>query len=214
MIAVKTQTLNGIWNYRIGKGQFYPKNVPFSELAVGHFECTRNFDLQHQSKKVFLKFNGITYYAKVFLNEQYLGEMGPYCEYSFDITDIAKDKSNELLVELEDISVPFGPTAGWENFGGIIRDVELVYYEENYIEDVFFKSTLLNNYTDAEFSVETTLSEPSDNIKIQLFYKNKLAFEGDFSDRKGPPGMAFITKKVIVITIHTVSIIRSTRFPM
>ena len=38
------QLLNGIWNYRIGKGKWSEINVPFSKLAVGHSECSLNFD--------------------------------------------------------------------------------------------------------------------------------------------------------------------------
>ena len=94
------------------------------------------------SKTTIVKFDGITYAAKVYVNGIYLGEMLPYSEYEFDITEFVKAKDNELLVEIEDISPTFGPSEGWENFGGIIRDVSLVFHEENYIADVFFMQSL------------------------------------------------------------------------
>ena len=47
-----TQTLNGIWNYRIGKGEWIKKEVPFSALCVGHSECQRYFDLDKASEVV------------------------------------------------------------------------------------------------------------------------------------------------------------------
>ena len=50
-------------------------------------------------------------------------------------------KNNELIVDIEDISPVFGPTAGWENFGGICGDVTLLYSSALYIENVFFCST-------------------------------------------------------------------------
>ena len=119
------QSLNGIWDYRIGKGAWIKKHIPFSELCVGHSECRKYFDLEHFDDTILLKFDGITYNASVYLNDYYLGEMLPYCEYTFDITDIATKSNNRLFLELEDIDASFGPSEGWENYGGIIRDVSI-----------------------------------------------------------------------------------------
>jgi len=166
---MKKTTLNGTWEYRIGKGEWQTVTVPFSRLPVGHSECRRSFDLCEQSEKVFLQFDGITYGARVILNGKVLGEMLAYAEYRFDITDLVLPKRNELLVELEDIEPKFGPTEGWENFGGIIRDVSLLYSPLNYIEDVFFHTTLKNNYTDAEMTVETKASEKRGAFEITLY---------------------------------------------
>lgn len=159
-----SQSLNGYWEYRIGKGTYIQQVVPFSTIPVGHSECRRYFDVTMPCKKVFLQFDGITYAAKVLLNGVEIGEMLPYCEYRFDITDAVRSQGNLLEVLLEDISPAFGPTAGWENFSGIIRDVTVLYAAENYIEDVFFHSTLLNDYTDAEITVETRAALPNDAV--------------------------------------------------
>ena len=168
------QSLNGKWNYRIGKGKWENIDVPFSKLPVGHSECQLNFDLESNSDKIFLKFDGITYSAKITLNGTFLGEMYPYTEYEYDVTKIVKNTANELLVELEDISPVFGPTEGWENFGGIIRDVSVLYKNSNYIEDVFFHSKLLNNYSDAEFVVETKAFDNSNaEFEITLSYNDE-----------------------------------------
>ena len=166
---MQIQNLNGTWNYRIGKGKERQMEVPFSALPVGHSECTRKFDLDYQMERVFLCMEGVTYAAKIYVNDQFLGEMGPYCEYRFEITDIVKEKENTLLVELEDISPAFGPVEGWGNFGGIIRDVNLLYTEKNYIEDVFFHSVLVNDYQDAEFVVETKSDSQEGMFEIMLY---------------------------------------------
>lgn len=162
------QSLNGIWDYRIGKGNFTKKEVPFSALPVGHSECKRVFNLENKAEKVFLRFDGITYYARVFLNGKMLGEMLPYSEYSFDISQIAQEKDNELLVEIEDISPEFGPTEGWENYGGIIRDVSLFYKSEENLKDVFFFCELKNDYKDAEYLVEIEASVEDVEWEITL----------------------------------------------
>ncbi len=150
---MKVQSLNGAWKRRVGKGEWSKVTVPFSTLSVGHSECVKSFDLKNKSDTVLLKFDGITYYAKVTLNGVLLGEMLPYSEYVFDVTDTVKEKNNELLVEIEDISPKFGPSEGWENYSGIIRDVNILYKNKAYIEDVFFKSTLTDSYKNAEYSL-------------------------------------------------------------
>ena len=154
------QSLNGQWNYRIGKGAWTKKQVPFSSLCVGHSECETYFDLEYQNEVVLLNFDGITYNATVYLNGTCLGKMLPYCEYTFDITGLAKETGNCLLVELEDIDASFGPSEGWENYGGIIRDVSLLYKKKAYIENVFFTASLINNYTDAEYTVKVSTTLP------------------------------------------------------
>ena len=170
-----TQTLNGIWNYRIGKGEWIKKEVPFSALCVGHSECQRYFDLDRASEVVLLKFDGITYNADIYLNDIYLGKMLPYSEYTFDVTQIAKEKNNSLLVEIEDINASFGPSEGWENYGGIIRDVSLIYKNKGYIKDVFFTQSLTNNYNDAEYNVNVSTALP-------LEYRVTLSFDGEAVD--------------------------------
>ena len=153
-----TQTVNGVWKYRIGKGKWTEKEVPFSDLCVGKSECEKTFDLENRSSVVLLKFDGITYNAEVYLNNVHLGKMLPYSEYTFDITSIAKAKSNLLRVELEDVDCPFGPSEGWENYGGICRDVSVIYKNECYIKDVYFHSCFENDYRDATYTVEVGTS--------------------------------------------------------
>lgn len=152
---MKRQSLNGIWLRRVGYGKFNEQRVPYSTIPVGHSECKRTFDLDKIASKTFLRFDGITYYAQAFVNGTLVGEMLPYSEYTFDITELVRPNGNELLVLLEDTEPTFGPSEGWENYGGIIRGVELLYAEESYIENVFFSSTLKNGYADASFRVKT-----------------------------------------------------------
>lgn len=142
---MKKQSLNGKWLYRIGYGTYGEITVPFSRLPVGHSECIRTFDLCASSARIFLIFEGITYYAKVILNGKELGEMLPYCEYTFDITDTVKMKDNRLEVLLEDISPSFAPSEVWENHGGIIRGVHLEFYGDACIDGVLKKAPVTSD---------------------------------------------------------------------
>ena len=175
---MEIQSLNGVWKYRIGKGKQTEIKVPYSTLAVGHSECEKTFDLEKLSERVFLRFDRITYHAVVKLNDTVLGEMLPYSEYEFDITNIVKPQNNVLLVELEDLSPEFGPSAGWENYGGIVGDVSLIYRAKNYITDTFFYTELINDYKDANYTVEADFFDvTSDSYSVKLYFGKDLVDE-------------------------------------
>lgn len=179
-------SLNGIWEYRVGKGEWGERQVPYSRLPVGHSEIRRTFDLEKNAKSVYLQFEGITYFAKVYLNGTLLGEMLAYSEYLFDITKIAKKKNNVLLVELEDIDAEFGPSEGWENFGGIIRNVNLLYGSGARLTDVFFHCTLENEYRVAKFKVELS-AEAQDGDRYEVILSRKGEKVASYTQAFGEP---------------------------
>lgn len=146
--------LNGTWDYKIGAGEYRRQRVPFSALAVGKSECKRVFDKPISGERFFLIFEGITYSADVFLNDKHLGNMRAYGEYKFEITDLILDKNNEVRVELEDINVQFGPSEGWENYGGIIRDVYVECTGKHVISDAFWHNEVDVCNKSAECTVE------------------------------------------------------------
>ena len=150
-----TQSLNGWWDYRVGKGAFTRKKVPFSALPVGKSECVLRFSpIPHDnSPRAFLVFDGITYAAKVTLNGTYLGEMLAYSEYRFDVTDILQAE-NVLSVEISDIDPVFGPSEGWENYGGIIRDVYMEYTGKRYVKSTLWHGELNEDYSAADCTLE------------------------------------------------------------
>ena len=150
-----TQSLNGWWDYRVGKGAFTRKKVPFSTLPVGKSECVLRFSpIAHEgATRAFLVFDGITYEGKVTLNGVELGTMLAYCEYRYEVTHLLREE-NVLSVELSDIEPVFGPSEGWENYGGIIRDVYLEYTGERYVKTTLWHAELNADYSAAECSFE------------------------------------------------------------
>ncbi len=165
------QLLNGWWDYRIGDGAFYKKQIPYSDLAVGISECRLHFDAAQPiagNKRAFLIFEGITYMAKVILNGRILGEMRPYCRYTYEITDLLRPKDNDLRVEIADISVVFGPSEGWENYSGIIRDVSIEYTAGSIICDAAWSARLTQQYRHADCSVEMKIESRDPSLTVGL----------------------------------------------
>lgn len=173
---MNTVSLNGTWLRRVGHGAFTPVTVPFSALPQGHTEYVREFDAEPGAERIFLRFEGITYHAQVTLNGVFLGEMLPYVPYEFEVTDILLPHGNRLCVEIEDIAPRFGPTEGWENYSGIIREVSLCSRGSAWIEDVFFHCEPQNSYRDATYFVELRST-------AELCAEVSLSLEGRLVDR-------------------------------
>ncbi len=150
----KIQSLNGWWDYRIGKGGYVKKLVPYSDLCVGLSECALTFDAEYKGERAFLVFEGITYLARVTLNGEFIGKLDTYIEHRIEITDALKESGNRLSVEIRDTGMPFGPSAGWENYSGIIRNVYIEYTGKSIITDVVWHFNLAEDYSKAECFAE------------------------------------------------------------
>ena len=118
----------------------------FDERDYQFVSCYRKvFDCAQKSDRVFLHFEGVSCYAKVYLNGEFVGEhKGGYTAFRFDITDRVKKKGNVLVVrvdstEREEIP-PFGNVVDYLCFGGIYREVWLEYVPQQHIEDIFVRT--------------------------------------------------------------------------
>jgi len=151
------QILDGIWDYRVNNGQWVSKTVPFSALCVGESECCLDFDAEVSGGRKVLRFEGVTYEAEVALNGEIIGKMLPYCRYDFDVTAIVKPSGNRLTVFLRDIGVAFGPSEGWENYGGIIRSVYIHHVPDTYIKDFRMRTEFTEGYSIAKCAADIEL---------------------------------------------------------
>jgi len=175
------QSLNGWWDYRIGGGAYTKKKVPYSALPVGRSECALTFDRTERTGRAFLFFEGITYSAAVTFNGAVLGEILPYCRYKFEITDLLRDAGNTLTVTLDDIDPPFGPSEGWENYGGIIRDVYIEYTGQNIIADTTWSAQLNSGYTNASCAVRVAADARDDGLQAAVMLTDsfgRTAYQG------------------------------------
>ena len=180
------QSLNGVWNYRIGDGKYTEKTVPYSDLCVGISECVLEFGAKCNDGRAFLVFEGITYSAKVTLNGVFLEQLSPYIEHRIEITDVLKEKDNLLKVEINDLGMPFGPSAGWENYSGIIRDVYIEYTNASIITDVVWHTEFSKDFKSAVCYADIAF-EAGENSCVQAVLKDKctnVAGEGTAEDGK------------------------------
>ncbi len=121
----------------------------FDEKSYQFVSCYRKkftVGSENKDKLLFVDFEGVMTYAKVFCNGTYVGEhKGGYTPFSVEVTHcVSFDEENVITVmvdstEREDIP-PFGYVIDYLTFGGIYREVSLRIVDKVYINNVFAKT--------------------------------------------------------------------------
>ena len=157
--------LNGLWDWYIPGGSKRKIEVPSSYLCVGEAIFERTFQINlPKDKRAILRFEGIAYEGEVTVNKKHIGTMLPYSRYDFDITDCLVQEENHIRVILKDINASYGPTEGWENYGGIIWDVYIEVVDDIYISDYQFITSFSDNYKKAHCTLNVWLNNPLGKI--------------------------------------------------
>jgi beta-glucuronidase len=162
--------LGGEWEHRIDGKRYDTVVVPSSRRPSGHYTLSRSFDLSRlaHGQRVFVHFDAITYWGRVTLNGTQLGTMGPYVPYEFEFTTAAKEGKNNIEVEIADLAplpdgsgkaeIELGVHAGWEAYGGIIRDVFVEIRPAAFVENVRLAYKLSDDYNACTCRPRVTVS--------------------------------------------------------
>ena len=132
----KSEVLNvpGDWNSQKKELFFYEGTIWYK----------KSFDFQKNvGKRVFLRFGAANYRALVYLNGEKLGEhVGGFTPFTFEITDLVKEKDNFLVVKVDNKRcaecVPTLNTDWW-NYGGLTRSVKIIETPGTFINDFFIQ---------------------------------------------------------------------------
>ena len=121
----------GSWNAQKDKLYYYEGSIWYR----------KTFDFQRKLKnsRVFIYVGAANYKTQYTFNGRKLGEHeGGYTPFSFEVTDLMKDKDNFVILGVnnrrEPDAIP-GMVTDWYNYGGITRDVQLVEVPQTYIDD-------------------------------------------------------------------------------
>lgn len=127
----------------------------FDESLYQFVSCYRKpvwINRLEKNEQVYIKFNGVMSYAKVYLNGVYLGEhKGGYTPFKIDLTRAVKEDEYNLLAvyvdsrERADIP-PFGNVVDYLTYGGIYREVSLEYCNNVRIDTVCVKTKEVLSY--------------------------------------------------------------------
>ena len=126
------------------------------------------------NKKVFIEFEGVQKYCKVWINGKYLGDhKGGYGSFDFDITEhVTKGKDNILVVAVnnkqnDEFNIPPMAAGNFNVYGGIYRDVTLVIKDNLYIPMQGSAS-----HEGGTFVTTPVVSEKQGIVRVQTWVKN------------------------------------------
>ncbi len=131
------------------------------------YRKTFKIEKKENRERVYLHFDGVMAYAKVYVNGKEAGEhYGGYTPFKFDITDLIEYDNENILTVMVDSSEslnipPFGFVIDYLTYGGIYREVRLEQVNDISIDNAHIK----------------TLDVLSDNkvLDIDLFIDNNNA---------------------------------------
>lgn len=138
----------------------------------GSVVFTRRFRYtNHGESYVFIKFGGVNYDAKVFINGQFAGmHEGGSTPFYVDATALLKNENRILVVvnnRRERDRVPCENT-DWFNYGGIYRDVEIIRLKETYIKRLQIELVPGSNYSRIKASVEIEGREKNGTANLRI----------------------------------------------
>lgn len=129
---------------------------------------------KHAGKKVFVEFDGVQKYCKVWLNGKYLGDhKGGFGSFDFDITSlIVPGKDNLLAVAVnnrknDQYRIPPMDVPGLNVYGGIHRDVRIVIKDRLHIPMQGSAS-----HEGGTFITTPSVSDKQAVVRIQTWVKN------------------------------------------
>ncbi len=113
---------------------------PYWWLGWGWYRKHFTLSADYSDRKVFIEFEGVQKYCKVWLNGQYLGDhKGGYGSFDFDITSLIKQGGDNVLAvavnnrQKDKYSIPPMAAGNFNVYGGIYRDVTIVLKDKLYI---------------------------------------------------------------------------------
>ena len=129
---------------------------------------------EYANHKVFIEFEGVQKYCKVWINGNYLGDhKGGYGSFDFDITQFIKPgEDNVLAVSVsnkmnDEFKIPPMAAGNFDIYGGIYRDVALVLKDNLYIPMQGSAS-----HEGGTFVTTPVLSEQKGVVRVQTWVKN------------------------------------------
>lgn len=148
------------WNSQMPELKYYEGTVWYA----------RKFDANlDKNKREFLYFGAISYRCRIYLNGKEIGaHEGGFTPFQIEVTDMLKEKDNFLAVEVNNTrTVDAMPAMAfdWWNYGGITRDVFLVYTPKVFIEDYFVQ---LDKHKSNQIDVKIQLSDKASNESVEI----------------------------------------------
>lgn len=157
------------------------KEIPFNyvdemayQMIAGYYKVFKT-EPSWKGKVVLLTFEGAAHEATVYLNGREVAiHQGGYTAFTLDISPYLKENSdNRLVVKLDSREClnipPFGNVVDYLTYGGIYRDVYLEVKNPCYIEDVFVRTSKVQEI-EKQLEVEVTVNHLKEHMHIRTLF--------------------------------------------
>lgn len=177
------------WNSQMPELKYYEGTIWYAR----HFTPHRT-----KNERLFLYFGAVNYRCRIYLNGKEIGEHeGGFTPFQIEITNMVKDNSdNFVAVEVNNnrtVDAIPGMSYDWWNYGGITRDVILVYTPQNYINDYFIQ---LDKYKSDEIHAWVSLSDKRENQQVQIEIPELNVKQKLMTDSSGMAKISFKVRKL------------------
>lgn len=123
------------------------------------------------SERVFLRFNGVQYCARVFLNKRYLGQhLGGSTPFVVEVGE-RLENVNRILVVVDNTRKPErvpSMNMDWFNYGGIHRSVELIRTPAAFIRDAFIHLVPNCGFRKMRAEIEADGAPPHAHVELRI----------------------------------------------
>ena len=147
---------------------------PYWWIGWGWYRKHFSINSEYSGRKVFIEFEGVQKYCKVWLNGNYLGDhKGGYGSFDFDITQLIKPGEDNVLAvavnnqQKDEFKIPPMAAGNFNVYGGIYRDVTLVLKNNLYIPMQGSAS-----HEGGTFVTTPLVSEKEGIVRVQTWVKN------------------------------------------
>jgi len=147
---------------------------PYWWMGWGWYRKHFSINMEYSDRKVFIEFEGVQKYCKVWLNGKYLGDhKGGYGTFDFDITEYVKPGEDNVLAvavnnrQKDEFRIPPMAAANFDVYGGIYRDVRLVLKDK-----LFIPMQGSANHEGGTFVTTPLISEKEGIVRVQTWVKN------------------------------------------
>jgi len=169
------------WSTYETTGELHPfiRNIseadnPYWWVGWGWYRKHFSLNKEYADRKVFIEFEGVQKYCKVWLNGKYLGDhKGGYGSFDFDITQFIKQGGDNVIAvavnnRQNDIyRIPPMSAGKFNVYGGIYRDVKIVLKNKLYIPMQGSAS-----HEGGTFVTTPGLKEKEGVVRVQTWVKN------------------------------------------
>jgi len=150
------------------------RDDPYWWKGWGYYRKQFEVSDELKDKKIFLEFDGVQKYAKVYVNGELVGDhKGGFNSFSFDITsEIKWGKKNFLVVMVNNFrrdkyNIPPMTAGNWDVYGGIYRDVRLMVKNKVYIP---YQGS--SEQEGGTFVTTPEISKEKAKVRVQTYVRN------------------------------------------